>query len=270
MGVDVAGTEAPEDKQAPVRKAGVDEKQAPTTKAKKAETPYWQQHHEDGSADRSRTAAVLIVAILVVIVVLSAVLVMYLARPQPKTVYSELSVGQLDVTYSKSTPSGDNKSALVPIEIKITNKGEGESGVVKVFCDAVNYTNPNQKAGGFNTSELRDMNNNVSSRIPPADKPGSTVRASGILNLTPGKYNVRLEIYEDAGKRTLVSGNFIVNVDQSMVASPEQYMPEQGSGRGAPKTVGESSGMLPGFEGPAMLAAVAAIMVFVRLKRKTA
>lgn len=259
MGVEVAGTDDPVEKEAPVKKV---------KKAVEEEKPYWQQHLEDGSADRSRTAAAVIITIIVVIIVLSAVLIMYLARPQPKTVYSELSVGQYDVTYSKSTPSGDNKSALVPIEIKITNKGEGESGVVKVFCDAVNFTNPNQKAGGFNTSELRDINNNVSNKIPPSGKPGSTVRASGILNLTPGKYNVRLEIYEDAGKRTLVSGNFIVNVDQSMVASPEQYIPEQGSGRGASKTVGESNGMVPGFEGPAALAAVAVVLALVRLNRK--
>jgi hypothetical protein len=160
-------------------------------------------------------------------------------------------------------------SALVPIEIKITNKGEGESGVVKVYCDAFNYTNPNQKAGGFNTSELRDINNNVSSKIPPSEKPGSIARANGILNLTPGKYSVRLEIYEDAGKRTLVSGHFIVNVDQSMVASPEQYQPEQDQGQGRGTTVSAEKGMLPGFEGPAALAAVAAILIFVGLKRKT-
>jgi len=267
--VEVAGTEAPAEKEAPANKEGERERPAAARKAKPEEKPYWQQHLEDGSADRSRTAAALIVTIIVVIVVLSAVLAIYLMRPQPRTVYSELSVGQYDVTYSASTPSGDNKSALVPIEIKIANKGEGESGVVKVYCDAFNYTNPNQKAGGFNTSELRDINNNVSSKIPPSGKPGSIARATGILNLTPGKYNVRLEIYEDAGKRTLVSGNFIVNVDQSMVASPEPYIPEQGSGRGAPKTVGESSGMLPGFEGPAALAAVVAVLVLVRLNRKT-
>jgi hypothetical protein len=218
------------------------EKPAPAKKAKAEEKPYWQQHLEDGSADRSRTAGVVIVTIIVVIVVLIAVLVMFLVRPQPRTVYSELAVGQYDVTYSASTPSGDNKSALVPVEIKITNKGEGESGVVKVYCDAYNYSNQNQKASGFNTSELRDINGNLSDKIPPKGKTGCIVHVNGILNLTPGQYIVRLDIYEDAKQRTLVSGSFIVNVDQSMVATPQAYVPEQGSGRGKSTDIAPASG----------------------------
>ncbi len=267
--MEVAGTQAPEGKEAPAKKYDAEENPAPAKKAKQEDKPLWQQQLEDGSADRSRTAGVLIVTIIVVIVILSAVLVMYLIRPQPRTVYSELSVGQYDVTYSPSTPSGDNRSALVPIEIKITNKGEGGSGEVKVYCEAFNYSNPNQKGGGFNTSELRDINGNVSGRIPPAGKPGSTVRANGILNLTPGKYNVRLEIYEDARRTSIVSGNFIVNVDQSMVATPLPYVPEQGSGRGKESNIAPaSSGFTPGFEAPLALAAAAAVLIFVRLQRK--
>jgi hypothetical protein len=270
MGVEVAGTDAPDEKEAPAEEDRAVEKRAPAKKAKAEEKPYWQQHLEDGSADRSRTAAAIILTIIVAIVVLSAVLVVYLVRPQPRTVYSELSVGQYDVTYSASTPSGDNKSALVPIEIKITNKGEGTSGVVLVFCEAFNSSNPNQKASGFNTSELRDLNNNVSNKIPPKGKPGCIVRVNGMLNLTPGSYNVRLEIYEDAKTRTLVSGSFIVNVDKSMVATPQPYVPEQGSGRGKSSDIAPATGSLPGFEGPAALVAVAAILVLVRLRRKTA
>ena len=252
-----------------MKKDRAEDKPASDKKAKQEDKPLWEQQLEDGSGDRSRTAAALVVTIIVVIVVLSALLVIYLMRPMPRTVYSELSVGQYDVTYSASTPSGDNKSALIPVEIKITNKGEGESGVVKVYCEAFNYTNPNQKGGGFNTSELRDINGNISNRIPPAGKPGSTVRASGILNLTPGKYNVRLEIYEDAIRTSIVSGNFIVNVDQSMVASPEPYQPEQDQGQGRSTTYGAGTGMLPGFEAPLALAAVAAVLILIRKNRCT-
>jgi hypothetical protein len=268
--VEVAGTGSPDGNEAPEKNAVAAEKPARAKKAGVEEKPYWQQHLEEGSADRSRTAAALIVTIIVVIVVLSAVLVIYLVRPQPRTVYSELAVGQYDVTYSASTPSGDNRSALVPVEIKITNKGEGESGVVKVYCDAYNFSNQNQKASGFNTSELQDINGNLSDKIPPKGKPGCIVHVDGVLNLTPGQYIVRLDIYEDAKQRTLVSGSFIVNVDQSMVATPQSYVPEQGSGRGKSTDLppASSGGFTPGFEGPAALAAVAAVLILVRLDRK--
>lgn len=281
MGVEVAGTEAPEEKEPPVekedpvekealeKKVRVEKRQAPARKAIAEEKPYWMQHLDDGSADRSRTAAVLIISFILVILVLSAVLVVYLLQPHPRTVYSELAVGRLDVVYSPSTPSGDNRSALVPVEIKISNLGEGRSGVVKVFCDAVNYSNLNQKAGGFNTSELRDIDNKVYTTIAPKGEPGSIVRATGVLNLTPGKYSVRLEIFEDAGKRTLVSGSFIVNVDQSMVANAEPYIPVQDKGRGRATEAGTTGGLTPGFEGPAALAATAVVLVLVGLNRRT-
>ena len=267
MGVDVAATEAPVEKEAPGKKAGEQEKQAPRKKAKIGETPYWQQHLEDGSADRSRTAAVLIVAIIVVIVVLSAVLVMYLARPQPKTVYSELSVGSSDVSILTSTPSGDNKTAIVPVEVELRNIGEGKSGIINVWVGAYNRTNGNQRIGEFNTTDLKRVDNaQMVSFIEPKDKDGSIVRARGNLSLPPGDYQLRLKIYEDGGKRTLVYGYIFVTVDKSMVATPQAYVPE-GGGRGNPVKQ-DAGAMAPGFEGPAALAAVAAILVFVRLKRK--
>ena len=257
----MAGTEDPVEKEAPVKKV---------KKAVEEEKPYWQQHLEDGSADRSRTAAAVIITIIVVIIVLSAVLIMYLARPQPRTVYSELSVGTGDVSILTSTPSGDNKTAIVPVEVELRNIGEGKSGVINVWVGAYNRTNDILRVGEFNTTDLRRVDNaQTVNFMEPRDKPGSIVKARGNLSLPQGDYQLRLKIYEDGGKRTLVYGYMYLNVDKSMVATPQPYVPEQGSGRGASKTVGGPSGMLPGFEGPVMLAAVAAILVLVRLKRTT-
>jgi hypothetical protein len=268
MGVDVAGTEAPAEKEAPAKTEGERERPAAARKAKPEEKPYWQQHLEDGSADRSRTAAALIVTIIVVIVVLTAVLAVYLMRPQPRTVYSELSVGSGDVSILTSTPSGDNKTAILPVEVELRNIGEGKSGVINVWVGAYNRTNENQRFGEFNTSDLKRVDNaQIVNLIEPKGKGGSIVRAFGNLSLPPGDYQLRLKIYEDGGKRTLVYGYIFVKVDQSMVATPQPYVPE-GGGRGAPSVEKASGGLMPGFEGPAALAAVAAILVFVRLKRK--
>jgi hypothetical protein len=269
VGVEVAATEAPDGKEAPVEKARVDDKPARAKMAKTDEKPYWQKQAEEGSADSSRTAVVLFITVIVVIVVLSAVLIGYLMRPQPRTVYSELSVASQDVSILTSTPSGDNKTAIVPVEVELRNIGEGKSGVINVWVGAFNRTNENQRFGDFNTSDLKRVDNGqIVNLIEPKDKPGSIVRARGNLSLPPGDYQVRLKIYEDGGKRTLVYGYIFVKVDQSMVATPQPYVPE-GGGRGRSYEVAPAgTSALPGFEGPLALAAVAAVLLLVRPRRK--
>ena len=84
------------------------------------------------------------------------------------------------------------------------------------------------------------------------------MRATGSLSLPPGNYTVKLKIYEDGGKRTLIYGSVTIRVDRSMVATPQPYVPEGGGkGRSAPETQG--GGFMPGFEGVAVLAAIGAI-----------
>jgi hypothetical protein len=266
MGVEVAGTKAPEEEEAPVKKEAAADR--PARKGKEEEKPYWQQQVEDGSADRSRTAAAVILTIIVVIVVLSAILVGYLLRPQPRTVYSELSVSSDDVDVLTSTPSGDNKTAIVPVQVELRNIGEGKSGSINVWVGAYNKTNEILLVGEFNTSDLRRLDNGQTAGfIEPKDKPGSIVKARGNLSLPPGDYRLRLKIYEDGGKRTLVYGYMFLNIDKSMVATPQPYVPE-GGGRGAPQTVGgDTKGFTPGFEGPLALAAAAAVLILIRKTR---
>lgn len=79
------------------------------------------------------------------------------------------------------------------------------------------------------------------------------MRARGDLRLPPGSYEVRLRIYEDAGKRTLVSGSIEIMVDQTMVTVESPYKP----GGRSPGRSYEASGAqnAPGFDGPLMFGA---------------
>jgi hypothetical protein len=242
---------------------------SPDKKVRSQVKPLWKQHVEEGSGDRSRTALLMVVTMIVIIIVLAGVLLMYALRPGPKTVYSELSVKPEDVSILASTPSGDNKTAIVPVEVELRNIGEGKSGVINVWCGAYNRSNENQRFDDFNTTDLwRVDSGQTVSAIEPAGKPGSIVRARGNLSLPPGDYQVRLRIYEDGGKRTLVYGYIFVSVDQSMVATPQPYVPE-GGGRGRSTTESAGAGSLPGFELPVALAAAAAVIVLTGMRRKS-
>ncbi len=152
----------------------------------------------------------------------------------------------------------------MPIEVEITNNGEGRSGVINVWCSAYDRTNPSLCVSDFNTSELVDINGVVSNTIQPKGHPGSIVRATGNLILPPGDYDVRLKIYEDAGKRTLVYGHAAVIVDDKMVATPQPYVPEGGErGRGYEK----SEGGVPGFGGVEALAVAGVALLAFALRR---
>ncbi len=268
MGVELAGNVTPYGDKPHAKEEQAKEGPASAKKMKTDEKPYWQQHLEDGSGDRSRTAALLIVTVIVVIIILSAVLVAFLLRPQPKTVYSELSVTSEDVSVLTSTPSGDNKTAIVPVEVELRNIGEGKSGVINVWVGAYNRTNDIQRFGEFNSSDLKRVDNSQTVNfIEPKDRPGSIVKARGNLSLPPGDYQLRLKIYEDGGKRTLVYGYMYLNVDKSMVATPQPYVPE-GGGRGAPQTKEAGGyGFTPGFEAPLLIAAAAAVLLLLKKRR---
>lgn len=218
------------------------------------EEPEWKRQAEGSQPIRGRGAALVIIALIVVAALLIAGAVAWALRPRPREVWAELSVGAQDVSILPSRPSGDNKSAIVPVEVEITNRGEGRSGVINVWCGAYNRSNPSLRVDEFNTSQLFDINGGVSDRIQPAGKPGSIVRARGNLSLPPGSYEIRLRIYEDAGKRTLVFGRANIVVGEDMVATPQPYVPEGGErGRGYM----EGGGAIPGMGAGAALAAVA-------------
>ena len=255
-GANLPGTEVHDKIKPPLKKVGSGAK------------PLWKQHADEGSGDRSRTAGILIVTIIVVIIVLAGVLLMLALRPGVTTVFSELSVTSDDVSVLTSKPSGDNRTAVVPVEVELRNIGIGPSGVINVWVGAYNRSNENQRFDDFNTSDLwRIDTSQTVSTIEPSGKPGSIVRARGNLSLPPGDYELRLRIYEDGGKRTLVSGYIFVNVDQSMVATPQPYVP-QGSGRGRGTTEPAKSS-LPGFEPLALLAAVGAAALLLGRKMKS-
>jgi hypothetical protein len=235
---------------------------------KHEETPVWKKHAEDGPTDRSRTMMLAIITAMVAIIVLAGFLLSVALRPEPRILYSELSVAPQDVVALPSTPSGDNKTAIVPVRVTITNIGELESGVIRVICGAYNLTQTGQLVDEFNTSELKPMNGSVTvNKISPKGKSGCIVQATGNLKLPTGNYSVKLEIFEDFSKRTLITGSVIIRVDISMVAIGERYVPEQGSGRGKSASVG-ASGMMPGFEALSVLAAAASVAFLLRRSRK--
>ena len=236
---------------------------------KSEEPPVWKRHAEDGPSDRSRTMMLLVITAIVAIIILAGYLVSVAMRPQPRTLYSELSVGQQDVVALKSTPSGDNRTAIVPVRVTITNIGELESGVISVVCGAYNLTQTSQLVDENTTSELKPMNGSATiNKIPPKGKSGCIVQATGNLALPVGNYSVKVEIFEDFSKRTLITGTIIIRVDKYMTAVGESYNPEQGSGRGRSVQEGSSKGFMPGFEGVAVLAAVGMIALLYRRARK--
>jgi hypothetical protein len=226
------------------------------------ETPVWKKHAEEGPSDRSRTMMLVIIVVIAAIVILAAYLVSVALRP---TLYSELSVSSDDVDVLASTPSGDNKTAIVPVRVELTNIGELESGVILIRCSAYNLTQENQLASEFNTSSLVAINGSgVKDKISPKGKPGSIVQATGNLVLPPGNYTVRIKIYEDASKKTIVSGSVLIRVDQSMVATLQSAFPG-GSGKGRSEA---GASLMPGFEGIVVLAVAASMALILRRSRK--
>jgi hypothetical protein len=226
------------------------------------ETPVWKKHAEEGPSDRSKTTMLVIIVAMVAVVVLAVFLISVAMRP---TFYSELSVSSDDVDVLASTPSGDNKTAIVPVRVEIANIGELESGVIIVRCSAYNQSQQNQLVSEFNTSSLVAINGSgIKDKISPKGKPGSIVQATGNLVLPPGNYTVKIRMYEDASKKTIVAGSVLIKVDQSMVATLQTAFPG-GSGKGRSEA-GPSA--IPGFEGLAVIAAVASVAFLLRRSRK--
>ena len=229
---------------------------------KHGETPVWKKHAEEGPSDRSKTTMLVIIVAIAAVVILAAFLISVALRP---TLYSELSVSSDDVDVLASSPSGDNKTAIVPVRVEIANIGELESGVILVWCSAYNQSQENQLVSEFNTSNLVPINGSgVKDKISPKGKPGSIVQATGNLLLPPGNYTAKIKIYEDASKKTVVSGSVRIKVDQSMVATLQTAFPG-GSGKGRSEA-GQSA--IPGFEGIVVFAAVASVAFLLRRSRK--
>jgi len=169
-----------------------------------------------------------------------------------------LVVEQKDVFVRDAKPYGDNLTALVPIEAEIMNIGDGRSGEITVWVGAFSKDQTNLLKSDFNTSILYKMGDaRAVFTIAEKDRPGSIVRARGELRLGPGAYELRLRVYEDAGKRTLLSGTVDIMVNGTMVSIQEPYKPQGRSpGRSyeAPAAAMDS-GSLPGFGGVEMLGA---------------
>ena len=226
------------------------------------DTPLWKKHAQEGPSDSGRIMVLVIVVVLVAIVIVAGYLISVALRP---TLYSELSVSSNDVDVLASTPSGDNKTANVPVRVEIANIGELESGVILVRCSAYNQSQENQLVSEFNTSSLVAINGSgVKDRISPKGKPGSIVQATGNLVLPPGNYTVKIKMYEDASKKTIVSGSVLIKVDQSMVATLQSAFPG-GSGRGKSE---QGPSAMPGFEGIIVLAAAASVAFLLGRARK--
>ena len=202
---------------------------------------------------------------IVVLLVASAILAN--AVFGTRMVSALLSVDKGDVFLRDPRPYGDNLSAIVPVEIEILNLGEGKSGNISVWCGAFSQEQSNLLKADFNTTQLvRVGDPKPVNRISEKEKPGSIVRARGDLRLPPGSYEVRLRIYEDAGKRTLVSGSIDITVNQTMVNINSPYKP-QGRSPGRSYEVAASKGAMPGFDGTLGLGAVALAVVAVAASR---
>jgi hypothetical protein len=202
---------------------------------------------------------------IVVLLVASAILAN--AVFGTRMVSALLSVDKGDVFLRDPRPYGDNLSAVVPVEIEILNLGDGKSGNISVWCGAFSQEQSNLLKADFNTTQLvRVGDPKPVNRISEKEKPGSIVRARGDLRLPPGSYEVRLRIYEDAGKRTLVSGSIDITVNQTMVNINSPYKP-QGRSPGRSYEVAASKGAMPGFDGTLGLGAVALAVVAVAASR---
>jgi hypothetical protein len=160
-----------------------------------------------------------------------------------------LSVERGDVFVRDPAPYGDNLTALVPVEIEILNIGDGKSGNISVWCAAFAQEQNNLLKADFNTSQLQRVGDTRTvNRMSERDKPGSIVRVRGELRLPPGSYDVRLRIYEDAGKRTLVSGSIEITVNETNVKIQSPYKPG-GRSPGRSYAAASEGGLAPGFDG---------------------
>jgi hypothetical protein len=177
-----------------------------------------------------------------------------------------------DVFVRPPRPAGDNRTAIIPVEIEMINLGNGQSGGLLLWCGAFDHEQPNLLLDDFSTSSLRKMSDySVTSRITASGKPGSIVRLSGELRLPQGEYDLRLRIYEDGGNRTLVSGLIRMIVDKDSVKVPDPYTPGGSSGRGfgpAPAADSGASGFVPGFGALGAMIAAAVALAVVALGRK--
>ena len=169
-----------------------------------------------------------------------------------------LVVEQKDVFVRDAKPYGDNLTALVPVEVEIMNIGDGRSGEITVWAGAFSNDQTNLLKSDFNTSILYKMGDaRAVFTIAEKDRPGSIVRARGELRLPPGAYEIRLRVYEDAGRRTLLSGSVDIIVNGSMVSIQEPYKSQGRSpGRSYPApSAALQGGATPGFGGVEMLGA---------------
>jgi len=175
-----------------------------------------------------------------------------------------------DVFVRQPLPSGDNKTANIPIEIEMINVGKGKSGSLLVWCGAFDHAQPNLLLDDFSTSSLKTMSDySLTGRIAPAGKPGSIVRLSGELQLPTGEYDLRLRIYEDGGNRTLVSGLIRIIVDKNSVKVPDPFTPEGSTGRSyTDKAPSAGLKSTPGFEALGALAAAGIALVVIMGKRR--
>lgn len=176
-----------------------------------------------------------------------------------------------DVFVRSPVPSGDNRTASIPVEIEMMNAGNGRSGSLLVWCGAFDHSQPNLLLDDFSTSALRTMGDfSVTGSMAPAGKPGSIVRLSGELRLPQGEYDLRLRIYEDGGNRTLVSGLIRIIVEKDSVKVPDPYTPEGSAGRShlpAPDPPMARSSV-PGFEALGALAAAGFALVVIIGRRR--
>ncbi|MBM4249860.1 MAG: hypothetical protein FJ149_10615 [Euryarchaeota archaeon] len=230
---------------------------------------------EPGRAQWERLLVVVVSVALVGTVIVSALVLSTgpePARAQP-VVAAVPEITPADVFVRPPRPSGDNRSAIIPIEIEMINIGKGQSGNLLVWCGAFDHEQPNLLLDDFSTSSLRTMSDySVTGRITASGRPGSIVRLAGELELPPGEYDLRLRIYEDGGNRTLVSGLIRMIVDKDSVKVPDPFSPGGSGGRSVSPPVPEKSASkgLPGFEALGALAALGAVLALVAVARRRA
>ena len=239
--------------QNPVNEYWVAPSEAPQARGRGTSAPSAGKKHLIPPGSRKMVAAMSVT--IVILLIASAILAN--AVFGTRMVSALLSVEKGDVFIRDPTPYGDNLSAVVPVEMEILNLGDGKSGNISVWCGAFAQDQSNLLKADFNTSQLVRVGDPKSiNRISEKDKPGSIVRARGDLRLPPGIYDVRLRIYEDAGKRTLVSGSIEITVNQTMVNIQSPYRSQGRSpGRSYPAPAASAGGFTPGFDGLLVLGA---------------
>ncbi|MEW5760334.1 MAG: hypothetical protein AB1779_06180 [Candidatus Thermoplasmatota archaeon] len=162
----------------------------------------WEKYVEEG---RKTSGAKFFFILLIALIFLGAILIVALAYTIKPVTQSQLVVD--DIIFVGATPTGNNITTMLETKAEIVNKGTGDSGDVKIWFYAVNYSTELIESE-TTVSELKDIDGNMVDKIQSR----KTVFTASSLELKPGKYKLRIKVYENdvrvwEGYKGLTLGN---------------------------------------------------------------